>query len=204
MSALPFPHLSISLHTAAILTGRSVRTWQRRIEEGLVPRLGNGVRALVPFEAVQQSMEGVPGEAANAWSAQDVQTLVRADQGEALAQAQMGSQFALLALRGAAPATPPAPGHDAGRIAHYFLERAAEQAQADAMHWLGLLYAAGLGPAGDASDADADTSNNAMALMWIAKAAAHGHAIARQQLAALLPNVPNLPNLPNLPAGGQA
>ena len=51
-------------------------------------------------------------------------------------------------------------------------------------------------PAGDASDADAD--NNAMALMWIAKAAAHGHAIARQQLAALLPN------LPNLPAGGQA
>ena len=199
MSALPCPHFSISLHTAAILTGRSVRTWQRRIEEGLVPRLGSGVRALVPFEAVQQSMEGVPGEAANAWSAQDVQTLVRADQGEALAQAQMGSQFALLALRGAAPATPPAPGHDAGRIAHYFLERAAEQAQADAMHWLGLL--AGLGPAGDASDADADTSNNAMALMWIAKAAAHGHAIARQQLAALLPNVPNLPNLP---AGGQA
>lgn len=193
MSALPCPHLSISLHTAAILTGRSVRTWQRRIEEGLVPRLGDGVRALVPFEAVQQSMEGVPGEAANAWSAQDVQTLVRADQGEALAQAQMGSQFALLALRGAAPATPPAPGHDAGRIAHYFLERAAEQAQADAMHWLGLLYAAGLGPAGDA-----DADNNAMALMWIAKAAAHGHAIARQQLAALLPN------LPNLPAGGQA
>ena len=201
MSALPCPHLSISLHTAAILTGRSVRTWQRRIEEGLVPRLGDGVRAWVPFEAVQQSMEGVPGEAANAWSAQDVQTLVRADQGEALAQAQMGSQFALLALRGAATATPPAPGHDAGRIAHYFLERAAEQAQADAMHWLGLLYAAGLGPAGDASDADADTSNNAMALMWIAKAAAHGHAIARQQLAALLPNVPNLPNLPT---GGQA
>ena len=198
MSALPCPHLSISLHTAAILTGRSVRTWQRRIEEGLVPRLGSGVRALVPFEAVQQSMEGVPGEAANAWSAQDVQTLVRADQGEALAQAQMGSQFALLALRGAATATPPVPGHDAGRIAHYFLERAAEQAQADAMHWLGLLYAAGLGPTGDASDADADTSNNAMALMWIAKAAAHGHAIARQQLAALLPN------LPNLPAGGQA
>ena len=201
MSALPSPLLSISLHTAAILTGRSVRTWQRRIEEGLVPRLGDGVRALVPFEAVQQSMEGVPGEAANAWSAQDVQTLVRADQGEALAQAQMGSQFALLALRGAATATPPAPGHDAGRIAHYFLERAAEQAQADAMHWLGLLYAAGLGPTGDASDADADTSNNAMALMWIAKAAAHGHAIARQQLAALLPNVPNLPNLPT---GGQA
>ena len=201
MSALPCPHLSISQHTAAILTGRSVRTWQRRIEEGLVPRLGDGVRALVPFEAVQQSMEGVPGEAANAWSAQDVQTLVRADQGEALAQAQMGSQFALLALRGAATATPPVPGHDAGRIAHYFLERAAEQAQADAMHWLGLLYAAGLGPAGDASAADADTSNNAMALMWIAKAAAHGHAIARQQLAALLPN---LPNLPNLPAGGQA
>ncbi len=130
----------------------------------------------------------MPGEAANAWSAQDgVQTLVRADQGEALAQAQIGSQFALLALRGAAPSTPPAPGHDAGRIAHYFLERAAEQAQADVHALAGPAVCGGAGPTGDASDADADTS--AMALMLIAKAAAHGHAIARQQLAASLPNV---------------
>ena len=51
------------------------------------------------------------------------------------------------------------------------------------MHWLGLLYAARLGEPGE--------DNQALALMWIAKAAAHGHVIAREQLAALLPNPPN-------------
>lgn len=43
------------------------------------------------------------------------------------------------------------------------------------MHWLGILHAAGHG--GD--------NHEHLALMWIAKAAAHGHAIARSQLAAL-------------------
>ncbi|GAB1386217.1 hypothetical protein MASR1M59_13650 [Melaminivora sp.] len=62
----------------------------------------------------------------------------------------------------------------------YFLARAAEQGEADAMYWLGLLHAAGLGQAGDAD-------GDALAVMWLAKAAAHGHAIATQQLAALLP-----------------
>ena len=49
----------ISLNTAAVLTGRSIRTWQRRIEEGLVPRLGDERgRALVAFDAVRP--RGVP------------------------------------------------------------------------------------------------------------------------------------------------
>ena len=47
------------------------------------------------------------------------------------------------------------------------------------MHWLGILHAAGLGKEGD------DCA--ALALMWVAKAAAHGHVIAQQQLAALIP-----------------
>lgn len=46
------------------------------------------------------------------------------------------------------------------------------------MHWLGLLHAAGLCGQGD--------GGQARALMWIAKAAAHGHAIAQQQVQALL------------------
>jgi TPR repeat protein len=50
---------------------------------------------------------------------------------------------------------------------------------ADAMHWLGVLHAAGLGEPG--------CDHRALALMWIAKAAAHGHAIGRQQLEVLLP-----------------
>ena len=46
------------------------------------------------------------------------------------------------------------------------------------MHWIGLLHAAGLCGPGDGSQA--------RALMWIAKAAAHGHVIAQQQVQALL------------------
>src|SRR5690606_26098940 len=64
----------ISLNTAAALTGRSVRTWQRRIEDGQAPRLGDGRgRSLVPFEAVRPWL-AVP------LSEEDVQVLVRADQ----------------------------------------------------------------------------------------------------------------------------
>ena len=83
----------ISLNTAAVLTGRSMRTWQRRIEEGLVPRLGDGRGALVPFSAVRPAL-------AVDLSDDDVQMLVRADQGEAAAQADVGALFALAALEG--------------------------------------------------------------------------------------------------------
>ncbi len=80
----------ISLNTAAVLTGRSLRTWQRRIEEGLVPRLGDG-RALVPFDAVAP-------ELTLTLTPEDVDMLVRADQGDAAAQADVGALFALAAL----------------------------------------------------------------------------------------------------------
>ncbi|WP_367066239.1 hypothetical protein [Oryzisolibacter sp. LB2S] len=156
----------ISLHTAAVLTGRSLRTWQRRIEEGAVPRLGDERgRALVAVDAVLPALALPLGEA-------EVALLVRADHGEAAAQAELGALFALAALRGPEDAT----AH-LGPALH-FLTRAADQGEADAMHWLGLLHAAGLC---DAAERDAQ------ALMWVARAAAHGHAIAARQVAALLP-----------------
>ena len=168
----PLPAHCVSLNTAAVLTGRSIRTWQRRIEEGLVPRLGDERgRALVAFDAVRPAL-------AVELAAAEVDLLVRADQGDAQAQAEVGALFALAALDEAKAA---APAHAAGGNAIpalHFLTRAAEQGQADAMHWLGLLHAAGLGEPGD---------DNALALMWIAKAAAHGHVIAARQLAGLLP-----------------
>ena len=161
----------ISLNTAAILTGRSMRTWQRRIEEGLVPRLGDGRGALVPFSAVRPALVVDLTE-------EDVQMLVRADQGDAQAQAEVGALFALAALRDAKAAAPSNLGGGSAMPALHFLTRAAEQGEADAMHWLGLLHAAGLGESGD---------GDALALMWVARAAAHGHAIAARQLAGLLP-----------------
>ncbi len=169
----------ISLATAAVLTGRSMRTWQRRIEEGAVPRLGDGRGALVPFAAVRPAL-------ALDLTDEDVAMLVRADQGDAAAQADVGARFALAALQeaeagrgGDALVAPDAARGGGGSMvaALHFLRQAAQQGPADAMHWLGVLHAAGLG----------EGDGQALALMWIAKAAAHGHVIAQQQLAGLLP-----------------
>ena len=164
--------LDLHVNTAAALTGRSVRTWQRRIEEGLVPRLGDERgRALVAWDAVRPALALRLDEA-------EVELLVRADQGDARAQAEVGALFALAALRDAKAAAPSNLGGGSAMPALHFLTRAAEQGEADAMHWLGLLHAAGLGESGD---------GDALALMWVARAAAHGHAIAARQLAGLLP-----------------
>ena len=170
----------VSLNTAAVLTGRSMRTWQRRIEEGLVPRLGDGRGALVPFAAVRPAL-------AVALSDDDVRMLVRADQGDAAAQADVGALFALAALNEgkarkaaadahAAPSTRAAGGGNFIPALH-FLTQAADRGEADAMHWLGVLHAAGL----------CEGDGQALALMWIAKAAAQGHVIAQRQLAGLMP-----------------
>ena len=102
----------ISLNTAAVLTGRSMRTWQRRIEEGQVPRLGDGRGALVPFAAVRPAL-------AVDLTEEDVRMLVRADQGDAAAQADVGALFALAALneakaRKSAPLTRGGGQHYAG------------------------------------------------------------------------------------------
>jgi hypothetical protein len=158
------PIHSIILNTAAILTGRSIRTWQRRIEEGLVPRLNDArERALIPFHAVQTAL-------ALALNDEDVQTLVRADRGNVAAQAEMGALFSLAALND--------PKSGGVIPAFYFLTMAAELGEADAMHWLSILYAAGLGKDGD--------NCAALALMWLAKAAAYGQVIAQHQVAALI------------------
>ena len=135
---------SISLHTAAILTGRSLRTWQRRIEDGLVPRLGDGTRAQVPFAVVQQAMDVA---LCPTWSAEDVQTLVDADQGDALAQAEMGAKFALIALRGAAAPTSASGGGGARSYAHRPLfSRASSRTGRGRCH--ALAGPAARGPAG--------------------------------------------------------
>jgi len=163
--------IGLSLNAAAALSGRSVRTWQRRVEEGAVQRLADG-RALVPADALQPLVLA-------ALSAGELQWLEPADSGDARAQAQVGALLALSALQ---------PGdhgeHDerAGaclvQAALYFLEQAAQQGEAGGGRWLGLLHAAGL--CGDAA-------GEALALMWLARAATHGHALAREQLAGLMP-----------------
>jgi hypothetical protein len=60
-------------------------------------------------------------------------------------------------------------------VARKFLEMAAKQGNADAMQALGRCYLSG------------DDQDENLAIMWIARAAASGHTIAKQQIRALLP-----------------
>ena len=88
------------------------------------------------------------------------QLISEADQGNSEAQCDLG----ITLLREKLYASALALFHDA-----------ASQAYPDAMHWLYHCYDKGLG---------ADR-NEALALMWLSNAAAHGHVIARRQIAAL-------------------
>jgi hypothetical protein len=65
--------------------------------------------------------------------------------------------------------------HQPGRAAPW-LALAADKGHADAMHWLARCHFQGLGAA----------QNGALGVMWLAKAAAHGHCISAQQLTALV------------------
>lgn len=93
------------------------------------------------------------------------ESLLRADQADAGAQTDVGQ---MLYLRGCHAA------------AVYWLRLAADQGDTDAMQCLGRCYAAGEGVARDEN----------LALMWIAKAAAAGHFIAREQMAFVTANRP--------------
>ncbi|MCK9514777.1 MAG: hypothetical protein WCZ18_07950 [Ottowia sp.] len=138
-------------------------------------RPGPSQQTLVPLAAALPTLTVTLG------AEEDAALLVRADNGEAAAQADVGALLARHALQQAADDD----GGDgeaqtAASIAAvlYFLEQAAAQGDADAMNWLGTLHAAELaGRRGPAAES--------LALMWAARAAAHGHVIARQQMAAL-------------------
>lgn len=192
---------TVSLASAAALSGLSVRTWQRRIEDGQVARLTDAAgRPHIALSILRSTATLI-----RHWDERDIAVLLRADQGDALAQAETGACFALMALQlqlqlqlqsqQIASDTPPlaqAPSsrtyphgngqpsaQDAARIALFFLSKAADQGDTDAMHWIGLLHANALG-------ASAASSYEVQALMWLSKAAAQGHAIACQQMQAML------------------
>ncbi|ODU09459.1 MAG: hypothetical protein ABS84_08585 [Rubrivivax sp. SCN 71-131] len=173
-SAPPSHHPAISLEAAVALTGRSRRTWWRRIEAGAVTKLPPDARGrtMLAFGEVRAAIALVLDD-------QEADAIVRADAGQASAQAQVGAMFALAALTALTAVSgdePQSVARGGGGAAVYWLQLAAAQNDADAMHWLGMLHAAGYG----GSD-----NHEHLALMWIAKAAAQGHQIAREQLATL-------------------
>lgn len=200
------PPVAISLDAVIAMSGRSRRTWWRRIEEGRVEKLPADARGrtLMAFEGVRPLI-GLP------LSDDDAAAIVRADAGEAVAQAEVGALFAVAAMQGAQaqqlssapePQTPTPEKKQQkeakdskntkkgayAAAAFYWLEQAAAQNQADAMQWLALLYAAGYGSTAEVNGQQNSPQNGQhLAVMWLAKAAAHGHTIALQQMQALMP-----------------
>ena len=87
----------------------------------------------------------------------DLAFVLRADAGDADAQSDIGQLFS-----------------NAGKhkCALYWFQQAAQKGNSDAMQWLGRCYISGEGVPKDDN----------LGIMWIAKAAAHGHVIAQAQM----------------------
>ena len=155
---------SISLDAVAAITGIGRSTLWRRVADGQLAKGEKDARGratLLLGDALGLIREGAPID----WSKEDVDMLLQADAGDAAAQADIG---ALLYLGGGG-------GGVRREAALYWLHAAAEQGNADAMQWLGTAHAAVGGE-----------ENDNLAVMWIAKAAALGHTVAKRQLDGLL------------------
>lgn len=150
---------NISLQTAVTLTGWSLSTLRRRIADGTLKCASNEDKSktLICFDSIKNDI-------CTPLEPEDIQLIESADAGQASAQ----NDLALLFLE-----------HNKPQSAIYWLEMAAKQDFADAMHLLGQCYLEGKGV----------LKNNNLAMMWVAKAASLGHpvAIAQMQSIRLLP-----------------
>ena len=149
--------VGISVESVIAITGLSRRTWWRRISEGEVTKVANDARG----RAMVLWAEIVP-HISIPLQAEDLAFVLRADTGDAAAQNDIGQLFSIAGKH---------------KAAFYWLQQAAQQNNADAMQWLGHCYISGAGV----------PQNDNLGLMWIAKAAAHGHAIAQAQISVLRP-----------------
>lgn len=148
---------SISLEAAAAMTGKGRRTLYRQLAEGKIAKQPKDARG-----RSMMALADVVDLVGFPLDDEDLAMIVRADNGDAEAQDDAGQMF-----------------YAAGAFdaAVYWLREAAAQDHPDAMQWLGACYAAGQGVPKDDN----------LAVMWIAKAASKGHAIAEQQIRSMLP-----------------
>jgi uncharacterized protein len=142
----------ISVDSAVVVTKWSRRTWWRRIADGDATRLDDDSKGRAML-----SFAEVQAQIYVPMNPEDLACLVRADAGDAEAQNDIGQLF----LNAGQP--------EAGV---YWLQLATKQDHADAMQCLGSCYVSGDGVPKDAN----------IGIMWIAKAAAHGHVIAQAQI----------------------
>lgn len=151
---------TIHFDTATAIIGLSRRSLWRRIsaEPGSSETIG---------KAKGHTHTRINIDSALAWSGltlnEEERALIpAADAGDAVSQSELG----LVLIEKKLP-----------ERAVYWLKQAAAQGQADAMQWLGKLYAQGEGVEKD----------EAQAIEWIKQAAEHGHQIAQRQIEELEP-----------------
>ena len=155
----------ISLAAATTLTGWSKRTLWRRISDGTLTRVDNNElndKAKIHLDMIKSHI-CVPLEP------EDFDLIETADAGSAEAQ----TDLALLFLSNAK-----------SENAVYWLDLAAKQDYANAMHLLGRCYIDGNGV----------PKNENLGIMWIAKAASHGHVISQGHMQAMQDSFTGKPN----------
>lgn len=148
---------AISLDTAILITGISKRTLWRRVTEGQITRMDTDERGRAMI-----AFDEIAPLIALPIDPEDYELLIDADAGDADAQNDLAQLFFEIDLMG---------------LGVSWLKQAVAQQHPDAMHNLSKLYIKGEGV-----EKDQNTG-----LMWLAKAAAHGHAIAQAQMDALVP-----------------
>jgi hypothetical protein len=139
----------ISVEAAIAITGRSRSTWWRRMAKGEATRVADDARG----RAMLLWAEVLP-QLCVPLAPDDAALVLQADAGNLDAQNDLG----LIFLTAAQP-----------KAALYWFNLAAAQNHPDAMQWLGHCYLCGRGVPQDEH----------LGLMWLAKAAAHGHVIAQ-------------------------
>ncbi|MGZ4956529.1 MAG: tetratricopeptide repeat protein [Methylobacter sp.] len=143
----------ISLQAAITLTEWSERTIRRRLADG-------SLKCATDNDAYYKTMlcfDSIKHDICIPLDPDDIELIKSADAGDAKAQ----NDLALLFLE-----------NNKVKSAVYWLELAAKQSLADAMHLLGCCYLEGNGLPKDDN----------LGLMWIAKAASLGHPIALAQI----------------------
>ncbi|MFI4938981.1 MAG: tetratricopeptide repeat protein [Burkholderiales bacterium] len=146
----------ISIAAVITLTEWSERTLWRRISDGTLTRVDD----IAVNDKAKIPLDAVKSYFCVPIAAEDYPLIENADAGNAEAQ----TDLAIIFLFNAKP-----------KSAIYWLKLAARQGCAEAMHWLGRCYADGNGLPKDEN----------LGIMWIANAAAQGHAISQGQMQAM-------------------
>jgi len=144
---------TITLNTAASLTGLSKRTLWRRVTDGLLHIQGSAEQG----EHARVLLEDIAPLSRLHLEADDRALLLDADAGQAEAQCDLALEFLMQAMP---------------TEAVQWFKEAARQHYPEAMHQLGRCYIAGTGIA----------ANEALGVDWISRAAALGHSTAKHMV----------------------